>query len=553
MTLRPIGRKVGRNEPCPCGSGKKYKHCHGSPEHLDRLERGVTAAHAQIPRHQAEERQRIAQQGLGRPVISTEFKEHRLVAVGNRLFFSRTAKTFADFLVEYLGTVIHREWGNAELAKSEADMHSVALWYRKTVLHRQKYAGTPGELYSAPSIGASRALLELSYNLYLLEHNAELRDRLIERLKHPDQFLGALSEIRVAGMFVRAGYKIEFEDEDDGGRTHCEYTVTRQETGRQFSVEVKTRHWVVFPEDDDRGRALVRRHVARLARNALGKQADHDRIVFVELAMPHRGPMDAGAWWMAAAEAGVAAADQTLAQLGTEPPSAIAVVSNHPQHLQLDAENLGVGFLLTGTGASEFKGKKVGTLREAVEFQRRNADFLALWESIQKHREIPTTFDGSNPHLAFGEHPQRFLIGERMAVPGDDGATIEAVLEDAVAMPTQRSLTGIFRSDDGKRFIVQAAMTEAELQAYVEHPDTFFGVIKPQRNPKDPLEWFNFFFEIHGKQSKELLLTACANARATDLEQLEKLSQEELATTYCERMVNAMMTMSNARSTAPKN
>ena len=20
---------VGRNQPCPCGSGKKYKHCHG--------------------------------------------------------------------------------------------------------------------------------------------------------------------------------------------------------------------------------------------------------------------------------------------------------------------------------------------------------------------------------------------------------------------------------------------------------------------------------------------------------------------------------------------
>ena len=24
-----VDRKVGRNEPCPCGSGKKYKHCHG--------------------------------------------------------------------------------------------------------------------------------------------------------------------------------------------------------------------------------------------------------------------------------------------------------------------------------------------------------------------------------------------------------------------------------------------------------------------------------------------------------------------------------------------
>jgi preprotein translocase subunit SecA len=23
------GPRVGRNDPCPCGSGKKYKHCHG--------------------------------------------------------------------------------------------------------------------------------------------------------------------------------------------------------------------------------------------------------------------------------------------------------------------------------------------------------------------------------------------------------------------------------------------------------------------------------------------------------------------------------------------
>ena len=24
-----VEKKVGRNEPCPCGSGKKYKQCHG--------------------------------------------------------------------------------------------------------------------------------------------------------------------------------------------------------------------------------------------------------------------------------------------------------------------------------------------------------------------------------------------------------------------------------------------------------------------------------------------------------------------------------------------
>lgn len=26
-----VATKVGRNERCPCGSGLKYKHCHGLP------------------------------------------------------------------------------------------------------------------------------------------------------------------------------------------------------------------------------------------------------------------------------------------------------------------------------------------------------------------------------------------------------------------------------------------------------------------------------------------------------------------------------------------
>ena len=28
-TIRREGKKIGRNDPCPCGSGKKYKNCHG--------------------------------------------------------------------------------------------------------------------------------------------------------------------------------------------------------------------------------------------------------------------------------------------------------------------------------------------------------------------------------------------------------------------------------------------------------------------------------------------------------------------------------------------
>jgi preprotein translocase subunit SecA len=33
VTAQPVQNhlpKVGRNDPCPCGSGKKFKHCHGA-------------------------------------------------------------------------------------------------------------------------------------------------------------------------------------------------------------------------------------------------------------------------------------------------------------------------------------------------------------------------------------------------------------------------------------------------------------------------------------------------------------------------------------------
>ena len=29
QTVKRVEKKVGRNDPCPCGSGKKFKHCHG--------------------------------------------------------------------------------------------------------------------------------------------------------------------------------------------------------------------------------------------------------------------------------------------------------------------------------------------------------------------------------------------------------------------------------------------------------------------------------------------------------------------------------------------
>ena len=124
--------KVGRNESCPCGSGKKFKKCHGDLARLDRVTSAISAAPVMLARHEAAEQQRIEQQGLGKPIISARMDNgHQFVAVRNRLLYSKKWKTFHDFLGDYLKGALGTEWGNAELCKPFDQRHPILVWYHK--------------------------------------------------------------------------------------------------------------------------------------------------------------------------------------------------------------------------------------------------------------------------------------------------------------------------------------------------------------------------------------------------------------------------------------
>src|SRR5688500_17918638 len=87
VTIRRTQPKVGRNEPCPCGSQKKYKHCHGqlrASMATDSLPPGLDARLAAV---KALHKRRQQQQGLGRPIVSTVFGEYRIVAVRNQILW----------------------------------------------------------------------------------------------------------------------------------------------------------------------------------------------------------------------------------------------------------------------------------------------------------------------------------------------------------------------------------------------------------------------------------------------------------------------------------
>lgn len=151
------GPKIGRNTPCPCGSGKKFKRCCGvlaSPAPPLPLEQLPQEIKQKLEEIKALQLQRERQQGLGRPIVSEEFKGYRIVAVGNRLFWSKKWRTFHDFLFQYIKDALGTEWGNLELAKPIEQRHPILQWYHKLCEIQAATIKEQGKVHSSPITGA---------------------------------------------------------------------------------------------------------------------------------------------------------------------------------------------------------------------------------------------------------------------------------------------------------------------------------------------------------------------------------------------------------------
>lgn len=148
--------KVGRNAPCPCGSGKKYKRCHGNPSNEKIAVEPVIPPpqmKAMLEQLKAKELTRTKQQGLGKPIISTDMGEHKMVAVGNTVHFSKNWKFFPDFLSDYLKKTVGGDWGNAEIAKAFEDRHPLVQWYQAYCDFQKNHKKQPDGTYQAEPTG----------------------------------------------------------------------------------------------------------------------------------------------------------------------------------------------------------------------------------------------------------------------------------------------------------------------------------------------------------------------------------------------------------------
>jgi hypothetical protein len=480
-----------------------------------------------IARRDAQEFQRREQQGLGKPIISTLFQEHRVVAVGRTIHFSKKWKTFHDFLNDYPKIVLGKDWWRSEVGKPQEERHRILIWATRIHEHHQAYVKQKWAGVAQPATGAISVYMRFAYDLYGLKHAVKVQKLLIDRIRCPDNFPGALYEVRIAASLLRAGFSLQLQDETDRRTTHVEFIATHVTSGAIYTVEAKRREG-------------ARMKINRQMHRALSKYSDYPRIVFIDT---NDGRLEVGKNKNPVA---LTEAENLLKMYERDPiaktlPQAYIIVTYDPEEHHLDAIDLPSGMLLWGFHFEDLK-PGLKTLLQQVEVRRRHAPIFSLLESMQKYRHIPATFDGEAEAFLDGSSEIRLQVGRRMMAPGTDGTQIEVMLESGIVIPEWKAATCVVCSDDQQRFIIQIPLTDKELQAYAQHPTTFFGVI--DRNAgrsiqNTGLDWFNFFWETYSGSSKEKLIEFMEHA--SDPERLRTMTQEDLATEYCARMANLFM------------
>lgn len=510
--------KVGRNDPCPCGSGKKFKRCHGAISHQAHIAQSIQYG---LARSEAQRIQRERQQGFGKPIISAEAFGHRFVAVKNRLMHSKSWKTFHDFLGDYIKMALGPEWGTDELQKPLEERHPILVWYHLVCDLQREHIKQPGTINQMPKTGAAAAYLHLAYDLYALDHNAELQEKLVGRLRDRDNFAGARYEVFVAATLIRAGFDLAFEDEDDRNSSHCEFVATHKRTGRKFSVEAKHRAGTKF-------------RLGRQLNRALAKEANHPRIIFIDINIPDRSKTDGEPDRVGEALATLRSFEGKLIN-GKPLPDAYVFVTNVPWHHHLLDHQIRCEILIEGFQIPDFKGNvPAPSLRAAIDAREKHIEMHELLSSLQDHMDIPVTFDGEIPEYAFGDSQPRLMIGDRYPTKDENGVEQIGTLTSATVVENDKLVWGVLSLDGGTSVITTWPLSDAELEAWRRHPDTFFGKVEQRKHQATTLiELYDFFFNSYIRTPRERLLEMLDGT--PDIEELRSKDQPALASIYAER------------------
>jgi hypothetical protein len=319
--------------------------------------------------------------------------------------------------------------------------------------------------------------------------------------------------------------------------THVEFSALYPQTAKKFSVEVKARERSMSSVTGDDGDVddVKRLRVANKLNKALGKKADHTRVVIIEINVPEVVTSTEG--WPASAMKQIRDNEKTSFRSGAEKPSAYVFVTNHAFHNNLTAVDVGMQVFADGFRIPDF-GPDVphSSYKGVLDARERHVEMFALMKSMQTHYEIPSTFDGEMPELAFqnADSLPRLQFGRWYYVPMPDGREMPGRLYEASVCESTKTVFGCYQLTTGEYINAVSPISDAELAAYRRYPDTFFGEIRrPPHHSETLVDLCDFFYETYKDTPRDKALEWLAGT--PDHEHLKTLSQRDLAITLCER------------------
>jgi hypothetical protein len=243
---------IGRNDPCYCGSGEKYKRCH-----LDIDREAEQALREALPvlaeRHEklvGVDRRLRDEYGVHINYVSpTVWNGGKVWAIGSRVYIGRpTNETFHEFIISVLRETFGEEWRALEAARPEDQRHVVLRcsdeWGRWTMLNADAEVLARDGYHSGRPNGWVQYLISLAWDVATIIHASNMPSSLVDRLRDAAAFQGARYEVAIAAIFARLDCEIRFLDEEEElrGDKHVEFVATHRPTGQQIAVEAKSRH-----------------------------------------------------------------------------------------------------------------------------------------------------------------------------------------------------------------------------------------------------------------------------------------------------------------------
>src|SRR5690348_14230722 len=135
--------KIGRNHPCPCGSGKKYKKCHLFSEASLLMNKPIITKidsnpeleqlRAKIELEQVEKRKKLEEFGIYIDFVTPiQFKDKKVWALGSRVYANEPSnQTFHEFVIDVLRQELGKVWWEQQMSLSDDKQHFIMKCFKK--------------------------------------------------------------------------------------------------------------------------------------------------------------------------------------------------------------------------------------------------------------------------------------------------------------------------------------------------------------------------------------------------------------------------------------